>query len=147
MTNGIFTSALGMLPRIKKQELTARNIANVSMTGFKRSKVEFQNVLYRNYKRAGRASKVGAEVPTGLAIGYGTENSRKCRVSRPSLADSELDLRGSPSSISTVFAGSLPPEWPFNRAWPGTMSKSRIRGRGKVILARVVDGAAVAVGP
>ena len=36
MIKGIFTSASGMLPRIKKQELTAHNIANVSTPGYKR---------------------------------------------------------------------------------------------------------------
>ncbi len=36
MIKGLFTSASGMLPRIKKQELTAHNIANVSTPGFKR---------------------------------------------------------------------------------------------------------------
>jgi len=33
---GMYTSASGMLPRIKKQELTANNIANVSTPGYKR---------------------------------------------------------------------------------------------------------------
>jgi len=33
---GIYTSASGMLPRIKKQELTAHNISNVSTPGYKR---------------------------------------------------------------------------------------------------------------
>jgi flagellar basal-body rod protein FlgF len=33
---GMYTSASGMLPQIKKQELTAHNIANVSTPGYKR---------------------------------------------------------------------------------------------------------------
>lgn len=36
MIKGMYTSASGMLPRIKKQELTAHNIANVSTPGYKR---------------------------------------------------------------------------------------------------------------
>lgn len=36
MIKGLFTSASGMLPRIKKQELTAHNIANVSTPGYKK---------------------------------------------------------------------------------------------------------------
>ncbi|MEW5995687.1 MAG: flagellar hook-basal body protein [Candidatus Zixiibacteriota bacterium] len=36
MIKGLYTSASGMLPRIKKQELTAHNIANVGTPGYKR---------------------------------------------------------------------------------------------------------------
>ncbi len=39
MIKGIYTSASGMVPRIKKQELTANNIANVSTPGFKKDTV------------------------------------------------------------------------------------------------------------
>ncbi|NOY88891.1 MAG: flagellar basal-body rod protein FlgF [FCB group bacterium] len=36
MIKGIYTSASGMIPRIKKQELLANNLANASTPGFKR---------------------------------------------------------------------------------------------------------------
>lgn len=36
MIKGIYISASGMIPRIKKQELTANNIANASTAGFKK---------------------------------------------------------------------------------------------------------------
>ncbi|MEW6413029.1 MAG: flagellar hook-basal body protein [Candidatus Zixiibacteriota bacterium] len=39
MIKGIYTSASGMIPRIKKQETTANNIANVSTVGFKKDTV------------------------------------------------------------------------------------------------------------
>ncbi|UCG61961.1 MAG: flagellar hook-basal body protein [Candidatus Zixiibacteriota bacterium] len=39
MIKGIFTSASGMVPRIKKQELTANNLANASTPGFKKDAI------------------------------------------------------------------------------------------------------------
>jgi len=36
MIKGIYSSATGMLPRIKKQEIAANNLANASTPGFKR---------------------------------------------------------------------------------------------------------------
>ncbi len=39
MIKGIFTSASGMIPRIKKQELTANNLANASTPGFKKDAI------------------------------------------------------------------------------------------------------------
>lgn len=72
MLKAMRTAASGMVAQQMNVDNIANNLANVNTTGFKRSKVEFQDVLYQNYKRAGSASAVGAEVPTGLAIGYGT---------------------------------------------------------------------------
>lgn len=50
MIRGMYTSASGMLPRIKKQELTAHNIANVSTPGYKRDTL-FTKELTRAEKK------------------------------------------------------------------------------------------------
>jgi flagellar basal-body rod protein FlgG len=39
MIKGLFTSASGMLPLLKKQELSAHNVANVSTPGYKRDRM------------------------------------------------------------------------------------------------------------
>ena len=72
MLKAMRTAASGMLAQQMNVDNIANNLANVNTTGFKRSKVEFQDVLYQNYRRAGSATAVGSELPTGLAIGYGT---------------------------------------------------------------------------
>jgi len=51
----------------------SNNLANVNTTGFKKSKLEFQDVLYQVYRMAGATSQVGAEVPVQLEIGYGAK--------------------------------------------------------------------------
>ncbi len=50
MIKGLYTSASGMLPRIKKQELTAHNISNVSTPGYKRDML-FTKELSRAEKK------------------------------------------------------------------------------------------------
>jgi flagellar basal-body rod protein FlgG len=51
----------------------ANNLANVNTTGFKKSKVEFQDVLYQKVRTAG--TNVAAEnvVPVNLEVGYGSK--------------------------------------------------------------------------
>lgn len=66
------TAASGMIAQQMNVDNIANNLANVNTTGFKRSKIEFQDVLYQNYRKAGTATALGTEVPTGLSIGYGT---------------------------------------------------------------------------
>lgn len=72
MIKAMRTAATGMVAQQMNVDTIANNLSNVNTTGFKRSKVEFQDVLYQNYKRAGSASAIGASTPTGLSIGYGT---------------------------------------------------------------------------
>lgn len=50
MIKGIYTSASGMVPRVKKQEITANNIANVSAPGFKKDMI-FTRELSRVEKK------------------------------------------------------------------------------------------------
>jgi flagellar basal-body rod protein FlgG len=72
MIKAMRTAASGMVAQQMNVDNIANNLANVNTTGFKKSKVEFQDVLYQNYRKAGTATAVGAQVPAGLAIGYGT---------------------------------------------------------------------------
>lgn len=39
MIKGLYTSASGMLPQVKKQEITANNVANAGTTGFKKDRL------------------------------------------------------------------------------------------------------------
>ena len=51
----------------------ANNIANVNTTGFKRSKIEFQDILYQNHKPKGGDSGTGNATPSGIELGNGTQ--------------------------------------------------------------------------
>ncbi|MCK4572971.1 MAG: flagellar basal-body rod protein FlgF [candidate division Zixibacteria bacterium] len=44
MIKGIYTSASGMIPRVKKQEISANNLANASTPGFKKDQVFTQEL-------------------------------------------------------------------------------------------------------
>jgi flagellar basal-body rod protein FlgG len=52
--------------------VTANNLANVNSTGFKRSRADFQDLLYETLRPAGVASAAGTQVPTGIQVGHGT---------------------------------------------------------------------------
>ncbi|MCA9058050.1 MAG: flagellar basal-body rod protein FlgG, partial [Planctomycetaceae bacterium] len=71
MLRALYTSATGM----KAQELmidnTANNIANVNTTGFRRSRMDFADLVYTNYLRPGSQVSAGQVSPTGLQIGNG----------------------------------------------------------------------------
>ena len=50
----------------------ANNLANVNTPGFKRSKIEFQDLLYQKPRAVGSDSGGGNIVPTGIEVGNGS---------------------------------------------------------------------------
>ena len=53
-------------------DVIANNLANVNTTGFKRSRADFQDLLYQTVKPAGTSDTAGAQVPVGIQVGHGT---------------------------------------------------------------------------
>jgi flagellar basal-body rod protein FlgG len=66
------SAVTGMTAQQMNVDNIANNLSNVNTTGFKRTRVEFQDILYQNFRRAGTATAIGTTIPTNLAIGYGT---------------------------------------------------------------------------
>jgi flagellar basal-body rod protein FlgG len=52
-------------------DVISNNLANVNTSGFKRSRADFQDLLYENLRAAGVASSGGTQVPTGIQLGQG----------------------------------------------------------------------------
>lgn len=72
MIRALRTAASGMIAQQLNVDVIANNLANVNTTGFKRSKLEFQDVLYQSLRPAGVASGGTALRPVALEIGHGT---------------------------------------------------------------------------
>jgi flagellar basal-body rod protein FlgG len=83
MLRALYTSATGM----KAQELlidnTANNLANVNTTGFKRSNLNFADLLYSTLKQPGTDVAAGQRTPTGLQIGSGVRAVGTSKVFTP----------------------------------------------------------------
>src|SRR5262249_198615 len=71
MIRAFNTSATGMNAQQLVLDNTANNLANLNTTGFKRSQVEFQDLIYANLRQPGAESGQGQQIPTGLQIGNG----------------------------------------------------------------------------
>lgn len=68
------TAATGMFAQQVNIDVIANNIANVTTTGFKRSRSEFADLLYQDYRRVGTQSSDAATiVPAGVRIGVGVK--------------------------------------------------------------------------
>jgi flagellar basal-body rod protein FlgG len=64
MNLSLYSAATGMEAQQMNLDTIANNLANVNTPGFKRSKIEFQDLLYQKPKSAGADSGGGNLVPT-----------------------------------------------------------------------------------
>ncbi|GIW83046.1 MAG: flagellar basal body rod protein FlgG [Gemmatales bacterium] len=71
MIRALSSAATGMIAQQFLVDNTANNLANVNTTGFKRSKVDFQDLVFSTLRAPGSEVVAGIEVPTGLQIGNG----------------------------------------------------------------------------
>jgi flagellar basal-body rod protein FlgG len=72
MIRALWTAASGMQAQQKNLDVVANNLANVNTTGFKKSRADFQDLMYQNLKTSGAPSTNATQVPTGIQIGLGT---------------------------------------------------------------------------
>jgi flagellar basal-body rod protein FlgG len=52
-------------------DVCANNLANVNTSGFKRSRVDFQDLMYQTLKLPGTTAAGGGVIPTGIQLGQG----------------------------------------------------------------------------
>lgn len=71
MIRALWTSATGMEAQQVNMDVIANNLANVNSTGFKKSRADFQDILYQTVKMAGSNSSSGVEQPASIQIGLG----------------------------------------------------------------------------
>ncbi|MDY6971872.1 MAG: flagellar basal-body rod protein FlgG [Thermodesulfobacteriota bacterium] len=72
MIRTLWIAASGMQAQTLSIDVISNNLANVNTSGFKRSRADFQDLLYETLRPAGSASSQGTQVPTGIQLGHGT---------------------------------------------------------------------------
>ena len=71
MMRALYTSATGMIAQQFHMDVVANNLANVNTVGFKKSRADFQDLLYQTIRPAGAAVSEGAQAPAPLEVGLG----------------------------------------------------------------------------
>jgi len=80
MIRALYTSSTGMQAQQMTLDTIANNLANVNTTGFKGSRVDFQDLLYQTLRTPGTAGTQGTTVPTGIQVGLGARPAATNRI-------------------------------------------------------------------
>jgi flagellar basal-body rod protein FlgG len=75
MFRALNTAASGMVAQQLNLDNIANNLANASTAGFRKRRLQFQDLLYQNLVMPGAAATQATTISTGLQIGLGSRSS------------------------------------------------------------------------
>jgi flagellar basal-body rod protein FlgG len=73
MIKALNTAATGMQAQQTNLDVLSNNLANISTNGFKKSRAEFEDLMYQTSKEPGQASGLNSITPTGVQVGLGVK--------------------------------------------------------------------------
>ena len=71
MIRSLWIAKTGLEAQQTQMDVISNNLANVSTTGFKKSRAVFEDLLYQNVRQPGAQSSQQTQLPSGLQIGTG----------------------------------------------------------------------------
>ena len=76
----LWTSTTGMSAQNLSMDVIANNLANVSTSGFKKSRADFQDLLYQIMKVPGSPTSGDTISPTGIQVGLGVKPAAVSKI-------------------------------------------------------------------
>jgi flagellar basal-body rod protein FlgG len=96
MLRALYSAAAGMESQQLNLDVISNNLANVNTTGFKKSKIEFEDLLYQTARAPGSEAGAGNLLPTGVQIGHGSQVVATSRL----FTNGELSQTGEPLDMA-----------------------------------------------
>lgn len=74
MMRALWTAGSGMAAQQVNIDVISHNLANVNTNGFKKSRSDFQDLMYQTVRQAGVNAGGDTQIPTGIQIGHGVRH-------------------------------------------------------------------------
>jgi flagellar basal-body rod protein FlgG len=101
MYRAMFTAASGMEAQQINLDNVANNLANASTAGFRRRRLQFQDLIYQNLVAPGAAATQQTTYPTGLQIGLGARSAASEIIQQ----QGDYNQTGNPLDLTVQGAG------------------------------------------
>lgn len=96
MLRSLNTAATGMNAQQQNMDVIANNMANINTQGFKKSRAEFEDLMYQTIKEPGAATGANSFSPTGVQTGLGVKTAavkKDFAVGTPKMTNNALDMQ------------------------------------------------------
>jgi flagellar basal-body rod protein FlgG len=101
MIKSLWIAKTGLDAQQTQMDTIANNLANVSTSGFKRSRAVFEDLLYQNLRQAGAQSSQQTQLPSGLQVGTGVRTVASERI----FTQGNLQQTGNDKDVAIQGAG------------------------------------------
>ncbi|MCD4830116.1 MAG: flagellar basal-body rod protein FlgG [Candidatus Cloacimonetes bacterium] len=101
MIRSLYSGASGMYAQQMNIDTIANNMANVNTNGYKKSRMQFEDLMYQTIKEAGAATSDSTRRPTELAVGAGV----RAVATQRSFSQGSLQNTGNPLDIAIAGEG------------------------------------------
>lgn len=101
MFRSLYTAASGMMAQQMNLDNVANNLANSGTAGFRRRRLQFQDLLYQSLIMPGAAATQQTTVPSGLQVGLGT----KTAASEVIQLQGDFNATGNPLDLAIEGSG------------------------------------------
>jgi flagellar basal-body rod protein FlgG len=95
------SAASGLKALSTSIDVTANNLANAETTAFKRSRVNFEDLMYLQLRQPGTTNAAGDISPAGTFVGTGVRVSNTQLRPHPGLARTHRPSNGTSASAAT----------------------------------------------
>ncbi len=116
MLRALYSAAAGMESQQMNLDVISNNLANVNTTGYKKSKIEFQELLYQTTRAAGADQGGGNLLPSGIQVGEGSRPVATSKI----FTTGDLTQTGEPLDVAIQGEGFFEVQMP-----DGTLAYTR----------------------
>jgi flagellar basal-body rod protein FlgG len=103
MIRSLFTAATGMIAQQLNLDVVANNLSNVNTPGFKKSRADFQDLMYQVIEEPGTTTGQEGVSPTGIQVGLGVRPAAVGKIH----SQGDFESTGNPFDIAIEGDGFL----------------------------------------
>lgn len=131
MIRALYTAASGMNAQQANIDTVAHNLANVNTAGFKKSRVEFEDLVYQQSKAPGTPTSQQSEAPIGMESGLGARAIATARNFSPG----NLRNTSGPLDLAIEGQGFFQVQLPGGEAGYTRAGALHLNGQGQIVTA------------
>jgi flagellar basal-body rod protein FlgG len=129
MIRALYSAATGMQAQALNIDVIANNLANVNTTGFKRSRADFEDLLYQTLRAPGSPTSNNTQSPTGIQVGLGVKPAAVQRI----FTQGDYEQTGAPLDVAIEGMGMFQVTMPDGSAAYTRAGAFKLDSQGRIV--------------
>ncbi len=140
MLRALYSAATGMTAQETNIDVISNNLANVNTTGYKKSRAEFEDLMYQNVLEPGAQTSATTNSPSGIQVGLGVKTAAVQKI----FTQGDLSNTSNPFDIAIEGDGFLEVTLPDGSIAYTRSGSLKLNAEGQIVTA---EGYAISPSP